>query len=207
MRLLIFMLLFVFGTSTAQIPPAREGVFALTNATVVTVTKGTLTDATLIIRDGKIEALGNVPVPTDAEVIDCKGLYIYPGFIDGGTHIGLSEVGSDPRTQDYNEIGTLIPQMKAITAVNPNSVMIPVARVNGVTSALVSPGGGLFCGTSALINLHGYTPQQMYAGFEGIVMEFPAFRRRGWNDNRTDDEIKKAVKKEIEALDRIFASL
>jgi len=199
-------IIFLLSTylASAQVPKAKTGLFALTHATVETITKGTLTDVTLVIRDGKISSLGKDPAPAGATIIDCTGKYVYPGFIDGGSRLGLSEVGSDPRTQDYSEIGILIPQMKALTAVNPNSVMIPVARVNGVTTALAAPSGGLFCGTAALINLHGYTPQQMYAGFEGVVMEFPSFRRRGYNDSRSDEEIKKAVKKEIAELDRIW---
>ena len=71
-----------------------------------------------------------------AEVIDCSGLTIYPGMIDGGTRLGLSEVGSISLTQDYDEIGEVTPQMQALTAVNPNATAIPVTRVSGVTTAL-----------------------------------------------------------------------
>src|SRR5690349_21446875 len=102
----------------AQNPKAKFGTFALTNATVETVTKGTIKNATVVISNGKITAVGeNVSVPQGAETLDCKGLFIYPGMIDGGTNLGLSEIGSDARTQDYNELGDLIPQMKALTAV------------------------------------------------------------------------------------------
>ena len=152
-------------TTWAQSPKGKYGTFALTNATIETVTNGVITNGTVVITDGKITAVGtNVQVPAGAEVIDCKGHFIYPGMIDGGTTLGLSEVGSDPRTQDFNEIGDVIPQMKALTAVNPNSVLIPVTRVGGVTTVLANPAGGLIPGTSALINLYGYTPDQMYAG-------------------------------------------
>ncbi len=206
MRMLLTIVIVVgfAGASFSQIPKGEQGTFALTHATIETVTKGTLQNSTLVIRDGLIASVGNNDVPSDAKVIDCTGLYIYPGFIDGGTRLGLSEIGSDQRTQDYNEVGGLIPQMKVLTAINPNSVMIPIARVNGVTSALVSPTTGLFCGTAALVNLHGYTPDQMRAGFEGIVLEFPSTGRNGSNDTRSDEEIKKSVEKSMKQLNEIW---
>ena len=103
----------------AQDMKGKYGTFALTNANIETVTKGQLSNGTVIIINGKIAAVGtNVETPAGATVIDCKGAWIYPGMIDGGTQIGLSEVGSDPRTQDHNETGDIVPQMKALTAVN-----------------------------------------------------------------------------------------
>ena len=164
----------------AQMPKGRTGTFALTNATIETVTNGTIQNGTVVIADGKITDLGtSVSVPSGAETIDCSGLTIYPGLIDAGTQVGLVEVSSDPRTRDNNEIGDVIPHIQALTAVNPNSVIIPVTRVNGVTTALTVPSGGNFPGTAALINLHGYTPAQMFAGFKAVVMNFPATGRRG----------------------------
>ena len=131
--------------------------YALTNATIETITKGSIQNGTLLIKDGKILDLGTaVSVPKDAIQIDCSGLTIYPGMIDSGTQLGLSEVGSISLTQDFNEIGEITPQMQALTAVNPNSVSIPITRTNGVTTVLTMPSGGIFPGTAALINLNGY---------------------------------------------------
>lgn len=189
----------------AQDLKGKFGTFALTNANIETVTKGKISNGTVIITDGKITAVGtNVQTPTGATVIDCKGAWIYPGMIDSGTQLGLSEVGSDPRTQDHNETGDIVPQMKALTAVNPNSVLIPVTRVSGVTTVITKPDGRMFAGTAALINLYGYTPDQMYAGFEGIVLNFPSTGRRGNYDRRSDDEIKKASEKALSTLNDVW---
>jgi imidazolonepropionase-like amidohydrolase len=185
----------------AQSPKAVTGLFALTHATVQTITKGTINDGTVIISKGKIIAVGpNLQLPTGAIIIDCTGLSIYPGMIDGGTRIGLSEVGSDERTQDYEEIGDIIPQMKALTAVNPNASAIPITRISGVTTAIAAPDGGVIPGTAALVNLFGYTPDQMFAGFEGVVINFPRSARRGGFDRRTDEEVKKATDKSMKQL-------
>ena len=198
-------LLFIVWISYAQIPKAEKGVYALTNATIETVTKGRLTGTTLIIKNRKILDLGtNISIPNDAKIIDCSGLTIYPGMIDGITRLGLLEVKSDPRTRDYNEIGNIIPQVQALTAVNPNSVLIPVTRVSGVTTVLTMPSGGLFSGTAALINLHGYTPEQMYAGFKGVVLNFPSSARKGRWDKRSDEDIKKDAEKKAKELDDVW---
>jgi imidazolonepropionase-like amidohydrolase len=189
----------------AQMPKGTFGTFALTNATIETVTKGTVANGTVIIADGKITAVGaNVPVPGGAQVIDCNGLRIYPGMIDGGTNLGISEISSEPRTNDFNEIGDVIPQIKALTAVNPNSALIPVTRVSGVTTVIATPEGGLLPGTAALINLYGYTPDQMFAGFDAVVLNFPSSGRRGFFDRRTDEDVKKDAEKNLKQLNEVW---
>ncbi len=189
----------------AQNPKAKNGTFALTHATIETVTKGIVNNGTVIIRNGKIDAVGtDVQVPEDAEVIDCTGKWIYPGMIDGHTRLGLFEFGQYAQATDASEIGDVIPQMKALTAVNPNSAAIPINRVSGVTTVLTVPSGDLFPGTAALINLHGYTPDQMYAGFEAVVLDFPRTGRRGYYDRRSDEDIKKAAEKAMKRLNEVW---
>jgi imidazolonepropionase-like amidohydrolase len=189
----------------AQNPKGKYGTFALTNANIETVTKGVINNGTVIIRNGKIEAVGtNVQVPQGAEVIDCKGGWIYPGMIDSGSRLGLFEFGLFAQASDVSEVGDVVPQMKALTAVNPNSAAIPVNRISGVTTTLSVPEGDLFTGTAALINLHGYTPDQMFAGFEGVVMVYPRTGRRGGFDRRTDEEIKKATDKVLARINEVW---
>jgi imidazolonepropionase-like amidohydrolase len=202
----LFALTITIGAKAQQVEKSTYGTFALTNAAVETVTKGRLEKATVIIRNGIIEAVGpNVPIPADAQVIDCKDLTIYPGMVDGGTRLGLQEIESISLTQDYDELGELTPEMDALTAVNPNSVLIPVTRVSGVTSVITYPSGGLFPGTAALINLQGYTPEQMYGGFKAIVINFPSSGKRGRYDRRSEEDIKKDGDKAIKKLNDTWA--
>ena len=192
------------GLQAQQVEKSTSGSFALTNATIETITEGTKT-GTVLIQNGKITGVGEkVDIPDNAEVIDCKGKTIYPGMIDGGTTLGLIEVGSVDLTNDQNELGDVNPHVQALTAVNPNAVAIPVTRVSGVTSVLAVPQGGVFSGTAALINLHGYTPQQMYAGFKAVAMNFPAMgRSRRWRP-RSEDELKKERDKKLKTLNDIW---
>lgn len=178
--------------------------FLLTNAKIYTVTNGILEDTDLLIKDGLIKSIGKDIAHENHTVIDCSGKSIYPGFIDSGTSLGLVEVNSLAETQDYMELGKLTPQMEALTAVNPNSVAIPVTRVSGVTTVLTQPRGGYFPGTAALIHLNGYTPDQMYGGFKGVILNFPSGVRSGRYDNRSLEDIQKAKTKALDEINTLW---
>ena len=182
----------------------RTGKFLLQNATVHTITNGVLSGASVLIENGKIVQVGSNVSADGAEVIDCSGMVIYPGMIDSGTTLGLAEVSSVAETVDYQEIGNVTPNMQALTAVNPNSEAIPVTRVSGVTTVIAKPSGGLFPGTAALINLVGYTPDQMYAGFKAVAMNFPSSARRGRFDRRSDADIKKDNEKALKDANELM---
>jgi imidazolonepropionase-like amidohydrolase len=152
------------GSPTTQqgvLPP--RGVFAIRNARIVTVSGPDIENGTIVIRDGKIEAVGaSVNVPAGAEVIEGRGLSVYPGMIDAGTNMGLVEVPQGANgTVDLSEVGEFNPNAKAITAVNPHSAHIGVTRVEGVTNTVTAPTGGLISGQATLINLLGTAPKEM----------------------------------------------
>jgi len=159
------------GTAAVRMPT----IYAITNATVVPVTGARIAGGTVIIRNGKIEAVGaGVAVPPGAMAIDGTGLFVYPGLIDSGDRMGLTEIGSVPGGEDTQEIGQYNPQNAVLTAVNPSSVHIPVTRANGVTSALTSAEGGMIQGWAALIDLAGWTPDEMAEkGRVAMVMTYP----------------------------------
>ncbi|MDB5230890.1 MAG: amidohydrolase [Chitinophagaceae bacterium] len=70
----------------------REGCYAFTNATIIKDVKNKLSNATMVVRDGRIVAVGNnVAIPKDAVVIDCKDKYIYPSFIDAYSDYGMPQ--------------------------------------------------------------------------------------------------------------------
>src|ERR687897_2117228 len=95
------------GNPTTQqgVIPAR-GVFAIRNARIVTVSGADIENGTVVIREGKIAAVGsNVEVPANAQTIDASGLSIYPGMIDAGTSMGLVEIGQGASgTVDTGEV-------------------------------------------------------------------------------------------------------
>ncbi len=157
----VCLIVLAFGISFAQ-SKSEQGIFAIRNAKIVTVSGATIERGTVLIKDGKIAAVGaNVSIPGNAKVIDAQGLSVYPGLIDSNTTLGLVEVGRVNATVDTTELGDFKANMKALTAVNPHSELIPVARMNGVTAAITCPQGGIIAGQCALISLDGWTPQEM----------------------------------------------
>ncbi|NQV72314.1 amidohydrolase family protein [bacterium] len=194
---------------------ARQGTYAITNARIETVSDGTIENGTIVIEGDRIIAVGkNVTIPAGAEIIDGTGLHVYPGMIDSGTSLGLTEIGSVAETNDTNEIGDVTPHMDALTAINPNATAIPVTRVSGVTTVISEPSGGLLPGTAALINLFGYTAEQMQAGnVKMLVLQFPVKSTgrgfggfggggRGGANNDPEEQYKKAMEKLNEIWDR-----
>jgi imidazolonepropionase-like amidohydrolase len=115
---------------------------AIKNATLLTVTKGVIENGTLLIEDGKIAALGqDVVVPAAAQVIDAKGGFVCPGFVDAHTALGLKEDSTRWEGADHNEItNPVVPHMRALDGFNPHDEALPTAREGGVTTTLVSPG-------------------------------------------------------------------
>jgi len=162
------------GLQAQTAAPASRG-WAIRNATIIPVTGPRIERGTVVIRNGKIEATGAdaAPQPGDS-VLDGTGLFVYPGMIDAGSRLGLTEIGSVPGGEDQQELGEFNPQDAALTAVNPHSEVIPVTRSNGVTTAVTSPRGGLVSGQAALIDLLGWTPQEMAVRAPAaMVMTYP----------------------------------
>jgi len=203
---IIFAIALLPMLSTAQeddkVMKARGGKFALTNAKIYTVTNGIIENGTIIINNGLIEAVGaNISIPADAEVFDYEGREIYPGMVDSGTQLGIKEIGSIAEAQDSREFGQITPQMQALSAINPNSVAIPVTRVSGVTTVLTAPTGGILPGTAATVNLFGYTPDQMFAGNKAMIMTFPSTARRGRRRRpQSPEDAKKAMEKALKTV-------
>ena len=158
-----FSLLAAAGGASAQ-----ERSLVIQNARVVTVEGPTLERGTVVITGGRIAAVGaDVTPPAGATVIDAAGKTLYPGLVDGLTTLGLTEIGSVAGSVDTTEVGDVNPHAKAWVAVHPHSELIPVARANGLTTALAAPSGGLVSGQSALVRLSGDTP-------ESLVVKAPA---------------------------------
>jgi imidazolonepropionase-like amidohydrolase len=172
----VFAFLSFQGTAmlTSPVRAAAAGVFAITNARIVTVTGPVIENGTVVLADGKITAVGaSVTVPSGAKTIDARGLSVYPGMIDSGTEVGLTEISSVAGTVDTTEIGDNNANIHVDVALRPDSSHIAVARVNGITTVLAEPRGGLIAGQSALINLDGWVPKEM-------VLKSPAAMHITW---------------------------
>jgi imidazolonepropionase-like amidohydrolase len=141
---------------------AEEDKYLIKNATIIPVEGEPLENADLLIEQGKIAAMGDeISAPDGSKIIEAAGLFVYPGFIDAHTHLGLSEIGAIASTVDMREMGKENPELKVAWAINPHSVHFKTSRINGTTTALVAPSGGTYPGLSALVKMDGWTIDEM----------------------------------------------
>ncbi|NOX55689.1 MAG: amidohydrolase family protein, partial [Planctomycetes bacterium] len=125
-----------------------------------------------MIEKGRIAAVGRkVSLPEDAKIIEADGLHVFPGLIDAGTTLGLTEID---KVADYADTGLFRPDLRAGVAVNPDSALIPVARAGGVTTVLIVPKIGIISGQASLVSLAGWTAPDMTLQLEaGLAIQWP----------------------------------
>ncbi len=172
---------------------ASNGTFLIRNADVYPVTGPEMKGVSVLVENGKIADIGpKVVAPKGVLVVEAKGLRVYPGMIDSSTALGLSEVESVRETQDTGELGEFMPQLRALTSINPASEHFPVVRANGITSVMTFPslggGGGrggagarqFISGEAALIHTDGWTWEEMsIKGNAAVHLVFPSMSRGG----------------------------
>ncbi len=167
-----------------EIPgPPQTTPIALVGATVHPVSGPAIEDATVVFDQGKIVAVGKqVTVPAGAQVIRLSGKHVYPALFDPYTNLGLVEISSVRATLDYRETGSMNPNVQAQVAVNPDSEAIPVTRSNGVLLALTAPTGGRISGKSCVLQLDGWTWEDLtLAADVGMHVQWPFLQPvSGW---------------------------
>ncbi len=154
--------------ATTPTPWAQSRAVLIRNATIHTMTAaGTLEHADLLINHGAIAAIGtSLTAPTGAEIIDAGGRPVTPGLFGGLGHLGLEEIGLEPTADDYAlKLGTMRPEFDVDLAFNPESAILGVNRLGGVTFAMLAPsaeaggkggiGGTIIAGQGSMARLDG----------------------------------------------------
>jgi imidazolonepropionase-like amidohydrolase len=168
----------VCGLSVALAAVGAPNAILIRNATVHTMTSaGVLAHTDLLIKDGKIADLGqNLQSPAGAEVIDAGGKPVTPGLFGGLGHLGIEEIGLEPSAEDYSlRLGSMRPEFDVTPAFDPESAILGVGRVGGITFAMLaptsepgskgSPGGSIIAGQGAVAQLDGAIVPKSHALF------------------------------------------
>ena len=176
--LAVAMLAFVPALS-AQSGVGTEGTFFIYGGTVVVGNGQRVVGANVLVQDGRIAGVGtSVSAPAGSTMIDASGQFVYAGMIDSYTPIGLNEIGGVNTMNMRSELGEYNPHMRAIVAINTGSEMLGITRSNGVTSAITAPDGGVISGQAALINMDGWTWEDMSVKSNaGYVVNYPGIPR------------------------------
>ena len=154
------LLVAILGVALLSAVTAQAQVIAIVGGTVHTQgEQGTLTEATVLVRDGRIVEVGrNVTVSEEARRIDARGKVVTPGIIDAHGQIGIDEISGVEETVDSrNTAPRFSAAFDVIDAFNPRSMVVPVNRIEGITRAVVAPthgnGATLIAGRGAIVDL------------------------------------------------------
>jgi imidazolonepropionase-like amidohydrolase len=158
---------FLLGALALQAQLACAATVVIHDATVHTLSAaGVLQHTDIVIRDGRIAELGRAgSAPADATVIDAGGRPVTPGFFGGVGHLGIEEIGLEPTVDDYSlKVGAMRPEFDVSLAFNPESAVLGVGRIGGVTFAQLAPtsegggkgeGGTIISGQGSIVRLDG----------------------------------------------------
>lgn len=208
-----------FGQDLTVKSPPQDLPIIIRHATAHPVSGPEIADSVVWLANGKIEGVfsaadfANVeritswkaPGPVE---IDAKGKHIYPGMIAAYTHLGLDEIAMVEATRDFNERGEVVPEVRAITAINPDSTVLPVTRSNGILAAGVFPSGALLPGQPCVVQLEGWTWEDMSIEPSiGIAVEWPNMRPiNSWWMRTPEAEQKKQIKRSLDVIEGAFRS-
>ena len=172
---------------------AQDKPVVLRGGKVLTVTHGAIDNGAIVMAGGKITAVGDagtIHVPAGARVIDVTGMTIYPGLIDSETQLGLTEISAEQTTNDLVELSDeIMPHMHTAEAFHAESALIPVARMNGITNAVIAPeSADTLPGQDSFIQLAGANaPEMLLIRDNAMPLNFTGDQRR----NKTGFEKRK----------------
>lgn len=203
---LIILSFVITSTITAHdiIPGAKQSQpIALVGGTIHPIDSDSIDDGIILFENGIISSVGtDVDLPDNCKEIDISGKHVYPGFIAANTTLGLVEINAVRATRDTHETTSIKPNIRSEVSFNPDSELIPVARVSGVAMAQVVPQGGRIPGRSALMLLDGWTWEDMtLKSSVGMHIQWPSM-----NINREEEqESKENRDRNLEELNEIFS--
>lgn len=179
---------------------------ALTNAHVHPVSGPSIENGAVLFDDGKIVAVGkDLTLPGETKIIDLGGKHVYPGLFEAHSQLGLIEIGAVRATDDQSETGSVNPNARAVVAVNPDSELIPVTRSNGVLLALTAPVGGLVSGKSAVLQLDGWTYEDMALRSEAALhIEWPSMTEPTRGDEEARKRAREQQQQSLRDIEQLF---
>jgi imidazolonepropionase-like amidohydrolase len=145
---------------------SAQQAIVLKGGKLLTISHGTIENGVLVMENGKIAVVGpaaTVKIPVNARALDVTGMTVYPGLIDSESYLGLTEISAEQMTNDLIELSDeIMPHMHVFDAFHAESELIPVARLNGITNAIVAPeNNDTLPGQDSFVQLDGRSSNEM----------------------------------------------
>lgn len=204
-KILGFSLLFSSWIHAQRPVPAskQSQPIAITNATIHTATGLVVQNATLVFDQGKIVGI-NAGIPSNAKIIDATGKHVYPGFILVNNSLGLVEIAATKATVDTEESNTIVPEVRTLIAFNTDSHVIPTVRTNGVLLTQPVLSGGVFRGTSSVMNLDAWNWEDAVVAKDNVIhLSWPQVRRS--TDEKRNKDLAEMRSRNLNEIKSLFA--
>jgi hypothetical protein len=162
--------------------PAQSGAITITGATAHIGNGSVIENSVIVFENGIISAIGDKSTTTQGRVIDANNKHIYPGFIAPAKSLGLLEVSAVRASNDQDEVGDFIPNVRSLIAYNAESKVVESMRPNGVLLGQIAPQGGRISGTSSIVQFDAWNWEDAAIKVnDGIHLHWPNnFRRGRW---------------------------
>ena len=202
------------GNSFAQQTPAPEQAEAISivGATAHIGNGEVIENSLIILEDGRITEIIAADLTKrqhPGKQIDATGKHVYPGIIAPNTTLGLVEIASVKATEDQDEMGDMLPNVRSLIAYNTESKIVESMRPNGVLLGQVVPRGGLISGTSSIVQFDAWNWEDAAVkADDGLHINWPDSFRRGrwWRGEDPGLKPNKEYTEEIQKLSDFFAS-
>lgn len=207
------LLLFCLGllVQAQQTPAANQTASILIQGATLHIGDGSIIENGMIgIANGKITEIGvNGSQQNSYEsTLNANGQHVYPGFIAANSTVGMVEIDAIRPTNDLNEIGTFLPNIRTIIAYNAESKVIESLRPNGILTAQIVPTRGRIAGSSTIVQLDAWNWEDAEIKVdEGMHIYWPRTYRRG-NRAKGEDPLvydQKNYTKRTSELDQYLA--
>ena len=162
--------------------PAQTEAITITGATAHIGNGSVIENSVIVLENGKISIVGGPSTALKGKIINAQGKHVYPGFIAPAKSLGLVEVEAVRASNDQDEIGDLIPNIRSLIAYNAESKVVESMRPNGVLLSQVAPQGGTISGTSSIVQHDAWNWEDAAVKVDdGIHLNWPnSFRRGRW---------------------------
>lgn len=198
----------------AQNPAAGKsvaGVTVFSNAKIYVGNGKEINNGSLVIENAKITAVAEGDLSASyasAKKVNVGGKHIYPGIISPVNSLGLTEIEAVRTTSDFQEVGQLNSNVRALIAYNTDSEVIPTVRSNGVLITQATPEGGLISGRSSVMYLDGWNWEDaLLKADDGVWLNWPSKMTTSFDFATGTREAKKNENYQttIDELNKFFA--